>query len=143
MRKFGADCFCVCFFHLPDKRNVQTGFFAQIFGAQIFAPIFAQIFGTQIIAPMFAQIFGAQIFAQIFVQISRRFFFDVSALEKSVFQSHVKMRRKSAEKCVWRPNGPVRGGGGTPFHLRFLKQTARHTIAVRPAYSRRACERPS
>ena len=80
--------FFLCFFsfHLPDKWNVQTGFFAQIFGAQIFAPIFAPIFGAQIFAPIFAQIFGAQIFvpifAPIFAPIFRRFFFDVLALEK-------------------------------------------------------------
>ena len=87
LRKFGADFFCV-FFWLPSSRQMECSnrFFAQIFGAQIFAPIFAPIFGAQIFAPIFAQIFGAQIFvpifAPIFAPIFRRFFFDVLALEK-------------------------------------------------------------
>ena len=63
LRKFGADFFCVFSgFHLPDKRNVQTGFLRRFFGAQIFPPI---------LAPIFAPIFGAQIFAPIFKQIFR------------------------------------------------------------------------
>ena len=76
------------FFWLPSSRQTECSnqFFAQIFGAQIFAPIFAPIFGAQIFAPIFAQIFGAQIFAPsfapIFAPIFRRFFFDVLALEK-------------------------------------------------------------
>ena len=91
LRKFGAEfflCVCVCFFscfHLPNKRNVQTGFFSRFLVHRFFAPIFVPIFGAQIFAPIFAQIpqnFGAQIFEPIFAQIFRGFFFDVLALEK-------------------------------------------------------------
>ena len=59
LRKFGADFFCVFFFWLPSSRQTECSnrFFAQIFGAQIFAPIFA---------PIFAQIFGAQTFCAHF-----------------------------------------------------------------------------
>ena len=95
--------------------NVQNGFFAQILGAQI--------------AQILTQTFGAQIF--------RRF----GAWKIGIPES----RKKCAEnlrKNLRRPNGPARGGGG-PFHLLFLEQTARHTIAARPTYSRRACEGPS
>ena len=112
-------------FHLPDKRNVQTGFLRRFFGAQIL--------GAQIFAPIFAQIFGAQIFAPIFAQIWR--------LKKIGVPESRKNAQKIRGKICGRPNGPARGG--TPFHLRFLEQTARHTIAARPTYSRRACERPS
>ena len=76
--------FMFFFFWLPSSRQTECSnrFFAQNFGALIFAPIFAQIFGAQIFAPIFVQIFGAQIFAQMFAQIFRRFFFDVLVLEK-------------------------------------------------------------
>ena len=66
--------FFVSGFHLPEKRNVQTGFGTDFWCAilvQIFTPIFAQIFGAQIFAPIFVQIFGVQIFAQIFPQVFR------------------------------------------------------------------------
>ena len=66
-----AQIFFVFFFWLRSSRQMECSnrFFAQIFGAQIFAPIFAPIFGAQIFAPIFAQIFGAQIFVPIFAPI--------------------------------------------------------------------------
>ena len=59
----------------------------------------------------------------------RRFFFDVLALEKNRYSKVTqKMRRKSAEKSCG-VHLALFGGGG-PFHLRILAQTARHTLSI-------------
>ena len=66
------------------------------------------------------------------------FCFDVLALKKT----GVPESRKHAHKISGRICGvPVALPGGYLFHLRFLEQTARHTITARPTHSRRACER--
>ena len=59
----------------------------------------------------------------------RRFFFDVLALEKNRYSKVTqKMHRKSAEKSCGVHMALF--GGGAPFHLRILAQTARHTLSI-------------
>ena len=134
LRKFGTDIFCVFLASIFQKNGMFKPVFVKIFGAQIFVPIFVQIFGAQMFAPIFTQIFGAQIFVQIFRRFSSTFWHKKNRCSR--------VTRKCAEhlrKNLRRPNGPARGRG-TSFYLRFLEQTARHTIAARPTYSRRACD---
>ena len=114
LRKFGADFF-VFFFWLPSSGKPECA-------KRVFA----------MCETVFAQILGAQIFAQIQV-LGAQIFLRRLAIEKWVCAENLR-------KNLRRPHGPV--PGGTPFHLRFLEQTARHTIAARPTYSRRACEGP-
>ena len=49
------------------------------------------------------------------------------------------MRRKSAENSA-ASQMALLGGGGDPIPSPLSWQTARHTIAIRPTYSKRACE---
>ena len=59
-------------------------------------------------------------------------------LKKGVPESR-KNEHQIRGKNLPKSNGPARVG--ILFHLRFLEQTAPHTIAAKPMYSRRACER--
>ena len=72
------------------------GFFALIF-AQDFC---AQIFDAQIFAQDFPRIFRGFLARRFLRPFLRGFFFVVLALEKLVFQSHAKIRRKSVEKSA-------------------------------------------
>ena len=119
LHKFGADVFFVFFFFWLPSSGLEfqtngmfkTGFLRRFLRRPIFA--------AQSFAPTFAQIFGAQIFAQIF----RRCFFDVLALQKLVFQSHARMRRKSAEKAA-ASEWPRSGGYPIPCPLSRADSTS-------------------
>ena len=114
-------------------------FLASIFQANgMFKPVFcADFLVRRFLRPIFTQTFGSQIFVLIF----RRFFFNILALAKIGVPESRKNAQKICGKICGVRMAPL--GGGTPFHVRFLEQTARHTTAARPTYSRRACERPS
>ena len=142
LRKFDADFFCVSFpgFHLPDKRNAQTGFLCRVLVRIFFRPFLRPFLVRRFLRP-FLRRFLVRRFLRPF---SRPFSADFSSTFWRLKNRCSRVTQKceeNARKNPRRPNGPARGG--TLFPLRFLKQTARHTTAARPTYSRRACERPS
>ena len=107
----------------------------------MFEPVFAQIFGAQIFAPIWRRLCVCRFLRPFLRRFLCRFSVDIFSTFwrlKNVFQSHTKLRRKSTEKSA-ASHGPA--GGGTPFHLHLHEQTARHTIAVKPKCWRRARER--
>ena len=85
------------------------------------------------------QILGAQIFAAFRADFPQIFVRRFGVLKIGVPESR-KNAQKICGKNLWRPMALP--GRGSPFHLCFLEQTASHTIAARPTYSRRACDRP-
>ena len=124
-------------FHLPERRNVQTDFGCADFGAQLFAQMFgAQIFAQILNAQIFALIFDALIFARTLMRrFSSRFFLCLCGLRTGMQKCAQNLQKKPR-----RPSSFARVG--TLFRLRFLEQTARHTITARPEYSRKAFEHP-
>ena len=108
----------LCFFsgfHPPDKRNVQAGFFVQIFGAQIFAPIFCADFLCADFLRPFLRRFLVSRFLRPFL---RRFSADFSSRFWRLKNRCSRVTQKCAEnaqKNLRRPNGPARGG--TPHSL--------------------------
>ena len=119
-------------FHLPDKWNVQTAF--------------GRFLVRSFLCPFLVRRFLRPFLHTFLV---RRFLRRFSADFSSTFWRSMKNKcSRVTQKCtenlrknLRRPKGPARRG--TPFRIRFLEQTARHTIAARPTYSRKACERPS
>ena len=133
-------CFFFSGFHLPDKRSVQTGFCADFWCADFSAHFLSPFLVRRFLRP-FLRRFWVRRFLRPF---SRRFSADFSSTFWRLKNRCSRVTQKCAEnarKNARSPNGPARGG--IPFPLHFLKQTARHTTAARPTYSRRACERPS
>ena len=80
LRKFGADFFVFSFsgFHLPDKRNVQTGFLRRFLVRRFFHP-FLRPFLRPFLVQRLLRPFLRRFLVRRFL---RPFFFDVLALEK-------------------------------------------------------------
>ena len=145
LRKFGADLFCVFFgFHLPDKWNVQTGFLRRFLVRRFLRPFLHPFLVRRFLRPILRRFLVRRFLCPFLRPFLRPFSADFSSTFWRLKNRCSRVTQKCAEnarKNPRRPNGPARGG--TPFPLRFLKQTACHITAGRPTYSRRACERPS
>ena len=137
--------FCVFFFgfHLPDKWNVQTGFLRRFLVRRLLRP-FLRFLVRRFLRPFLRRFLVRRFLCPLLRPFLRPFSADFSSTFWRLKNRCSRVTQRCAEnarKNPRRPNGPARGG--TPFPLRFLKQTACHTTAARPTYSRRACERPS
>ena len=110
-------------FHLLEREIITPivgTVFCADFGALIYAQILRRFFAQILCADFVGRFFVRN--AQIFAQIFRRFFFGILVLQKQVFQSHAKIRAKSAEKSA-ASQGPVPGRG--PYSI-FAALSRRH-----------------
>ena len=123
-------------FHLPENGMFKPVFWADFWCADFCAHSCADFWCADFLHPFCADVWCADFCADFRADFSSTFW--------RLKNRCSRVTQKCAEnlrKNLRRPNGPCQGGG-TPFHLCFLEQTARHTIAASPTYSRRACERP-